>query len=109
MAPDGRCLWETALRAVSFAHPLRQHLAGPPVGRRIVRAAAGLELDDRPPPRLTAAGPWRSHLAGGWDAFAAAAATGAAVYVPLSALPGFVVPSESVGVEWLLTLVFGST
>ena len=51
---------------------------------------------DGRPPRLTA-----------WDAVVAAAATAAAAYVPLSVLPGFVDPAESVAVEWALTAVFG--
>ncbi len=49
------------------------------------------------------AGPSRSAA---WDAVVAAAATGAAVYVPLSVLPGFVDPARSLGVEWLLTALF---
>ncbi len=51
---------------------------------------------------------WPSRWAAAWDALVAAVATGAAVYVPLSLLPGFVDPAQSDGVEWLLTAVFGA-
>ena len=46
-------------------------------------------------------------LRAGWDALVAAVATAAAVYVPLSILPGFVDSGRAVGAEWALTLVFG--
>ncbi len=55
---------------------------------------------------MTAQPGWQSRSAAAWDALVAAVATGAAVYVPLSLLPGFVDPARTVGVEWLLTAVF---
>ena len=48
----------------------------------------------------------RPLAAGAWDALVVAAATAAAVYVPLSILPGFVDPAQSGGVEWVLTALF---
>ena len=51
--------------------------------------------------------PWRARDAA-WDTVVAVAATAAAVYVPLTLLPGFVDPARALGVEWALTALFGA-
>lgn len=76
-------------RDVSRGRPLRRSLA-------LLPTASAL-IDPFAPRRL------RDAL---WDALIVLAATGAAVYVPLSLLPGFVDPERARGAELALTVLF---